>query len=203
MITFGYRNPWSGLVRAFASLGLGILAVAYPGDVLPLLVEIFAIVLGLYGVGMLVYSFVNRKERHFGMYLSNALIEIAVAVLVFMFSGYIANIAVKLIGFLLVLAGIYQVIVLFSACRVIRFGFWFFLLPVVEVGLGLVLMFASQLFTETVAIIVGVALVVSGLSELISSVKIMMIQRKVKKALQPEDQKANVADAEEQNAEVK
>ena len=198
MITFGYKNPWSGLVRAFASLGLGVLAVAYPGDVIPLIVEIFAIVLGLYGVGMLIFAFVTRKRGHFGMWLSNALIEIAVAVLVFMFSGYIAKIAVVLIGVLLLCAGIYQIVVLISAERVLRFGFWFFLLPLIEAGLGAVLMFASQLFTETVGIIVGVALVVSGLSELISSVKIMMIQKKIKNALQPEEQKAKVQDAEEQ-----
>lgn len=40
MITFGYKTPWSGIVRALASLGLGILAVTYPGDVIPLLVKI-------------------------------------------------------------------------------------------------------------------------------------------------------------------
>ncbi len=192
MITFGYKTPWSGLVRAFASLGLGILAVAYPGDVLPLIVEIFAIVLGVYGVGMVIWAITHHKEKSFSMWLSNGIIEIALSVLVFIFAGYIANIAVKLIGLVLLLAGIYQVIVLISAERVLRFGFWFFLLPVVEAGLGAVLMFASQLFTETVAVIVGVALVVSGISELVSSIKIMMIQKKVKKALQPEEQKAEV-----------
>ena len=61
MITFGYKTPWSGIVRALASLGLGILAVTYPGDVIPLLVKIFAVLLGLYGFGMLIFAFVNRE----------------------------------------------------------------------------------------------------------------------------------------------
>ena len=94
MITFGYKTPWSGIVRAIASLGLGILAVTYPGDVIPLLVKIFAVLLGLYGLGMLIFAFVNRDEKLFSLWLSNSLIEMVVAVLVFIFAGFIANIAV-------------------------------------------------------------------------------------------------------------
>lgn len=91
MITFGYKTPWSGIVRALASLGLGILAVTYPGDVIPLLVKIFAVLLGLYGLGMLIFAFVNRDEKLFSLWLSNSLIEMVVAVLVFIFAGFIAN----------------------------------------------------------------------------------------------------------------
>lgn len=193
MITFGYKTPWSGVLRAAASLGLGILAVAYPGDVLPLLVKIFAIVLGVYGCGMLVYAFTHKGDKSFSLWLSNSIIEIVVAALVYIFAGFIANIAVKLIGLLLLVSGIYQIIALISAERASRFGFWFFILPVVEAILGGILMFASQLFTSTVAIIVGVALIVSGLSELFSSIKIFRVGKKV----------ADTAKAEEQNADVK
>ena len=38
-------------------------------------------------------------------------------------------------------------------------------------------MFASQLFTSGVGIIVGIALIVSGLSELFSSIKVYRIQK--------------------------
>lgn len=188
MITFGYKTPWSGIVRALASLGLGILAVTYPGDVIPLLVKIFAVLLGLYGLGMLVFAFVNRDEKLFSLWLSNSLIEMVVAVLVFIFAGFIANIAVKLIGFLLLCSGIYQTIALISAERASRFGLWFFVLPVVETIAGGTLMFASQLFTSGVGIIVGIALIVSGLSELFSSIKVYRIQKMMADTAKTEEQ---------------
>ena len=197
MITFGYKTPWSGILRAAASLGLGILAVAYPGDVLPLLVKIFSIVLGVYGFGMLAYAFTHREDKSFSLWLSNSIIEIVVAVLVFIFAGFIANIAVKLIGLLLLVSGVYQIIALISAERASRFGFWFFILPVVEAILGGILMFASQLFTSTVAVIVGVALIVSGLSELFSSIKVYRIQKKFASDTKTEEQDAEVKTVDE------
>ncbi len=188
MITFGYKTPWSGIIRSVASLGLGILAVAYPGNVIPLLVQIFAAVLFVYGCGMMIYAFTHRQDRSFSLWLSNSIIEIVVAVLVFIFAGFIANIAVKLIGLLLLLSGIYQVIALISAERASRFGFWFFILPVVEAIGGGMLMFASQLFTSGVGIIVGVALIVSGLSELLSSAKVYRIQKKLAETSKTEEE---------------
>ena len=194
MITFGYKTPWSGLIRSVASLGLGVLAVAYPGNVIPLLVMIFAVVLGVYGCGMLVYAFAHKGDKSFGLWLSNAIIEIVVAVLVYIFAGFIANIAVKLIGVLLLASGLYQIIALVSAERASRFGFWFFLLPVVEAIAGGTLMFASQLFTSGVGIIVGVALIVSGISELFSSFKVYKIQKQFQSDSTTEEQNATVKD---------
>lgn len=188
MITFGYKTPWSGIIRSVASLGLGILAVAYPGNVIPLLVQIFAAVLFVYGCGMMIYAFTHRQDRSFSLWLSNSIIEIVVAVLVFIFAGFIANIAVKLIGLLLLLSGIYHVIALISAERASRFGFWFFILPVVEAIGGGMLMFASQLFTSGVGIIVGVALIVSGLSELLSSATVYRIQKKLAETSKTEEE---------------
>lgn len=197
MITFGYKTPWSGIVRSVASLGLGVLAVAYPGNVIPLLVKIFAVVLGVYGCGMLAYAFVHKNEKSFGLWLSNSLIEIVVAVLVYVFAGFIANIAVKLIGLLLLASGLYQIIALISAERTSRFGFWFFALPVIEAIAGGTLMFASQLFTNGVGIIVGIALIVSGLSELSSSLKVYRIQKQFRDDSAAEDQDASVKTVDE------
>lgn len=194
MITFGYKTPWSGLIRSVASLGLGVLAVAYPGNVIPLLVKIFAVVLGVYGCGMLVYAFAHKGDKSFGLWLSNSIIEIVVAVLVYIFAGFIANIAVKLIGVLLLASGLYQIIALVSAERASRFGLWFFLLPVVEAIAGGTLMFASQLFTSGVGIIVGVALIVSGISELFSSLKVYKIQKQFQSDSATEEQNATVKD---------
>ncbi|GEM_PF-2189459 len=197
MITFGFKTPWSGAVRAAASLGLGVLAVAYPGDVIPLLVKIFAAVLFVYGCGMLVYAFLHKAEKSFSLWLSNSIIEIVVAVLVFVFATFISNIAVKLIGLVLLLSGIYQIIALLSAERVSRFGFWFFILPFVEAIGGGLLMFASQLFTNVVGLIVGIALIVSGLSELFSSIKIFRIQKKFADDNKTEEQDAQVKTVED------
>lgn len=194
MITFGYKTPWSGLIRSVASLGLGVLAVAYPGNVIPILVMIFAVVLGVYGCGMLVYAFAHKGDKSFGLWLSNSIIEIVVAVLVYIFAGFIANIAVKLIGVLLLASGLYQIIALVSAERASRFGLWFFLLPVVEAIAGGTLMFASQLFTSGVGIIVGVALIVSGISELFSSLKVYKIQKQFQSDSATEEQNATVKD---------
>ncbi len=49
-------------------------------------------------------------------------------------------------------------------------------------------MFASQLFTSGVGIIVGIALIVSGLSELFSSIKVYRIQKMMADAAKTEEQ---------------
>ena len=49
-------------------------------------------------------------------------------------------------------------------------------------------MFASQLFTSGVGIIVGIALIISGLSELFSSIKVYRIQKMMADAAKTEEQ---------------
>lgn len=49
-------------------------------------------------------------------------------------------------------------------------------------------MFASQLFTSGVGIIVGIALIVSGLSELFSSIKVYRIQKMMADTAKTEEQ---------------
>lgn len=49
-------------------------------------------------------------------------------------------------------------------------------------------MFASQLFTSGVGIIVGIALIVSGLSELFSSIKVYRIQKMMADTEKTEEQ---------------
>lgn len=184
-------------MRALASLGLGILAVTYPGDVIPLLVKIFAAVLFVYGCGMMIYAFAHKTEKSFSLWLSNSIIEIVVAVLVFIFAGFIARIAAILIGVLLFVSGLYQIVALISAEKVSRFGFGYFILPVIEAILGAVLMTTSQLFTDVVGLIIGIALIVSGLSELFSSIKVYRIQKKFASDTKTEEQDAEVKTVED------
>ena len=67
--------------------------------------------------------------------------------------------------------GIFQIVALSSANRIVKLGWFSFLMPVVVTVIGLFLLFNPVFAKAWISILAGAALVVYGASELLSSWK--------------------------------
>ena len=171
MITFGYKNKFNGLLRAFTAMAIGVVMVISRTNALELAVRIIAAFLLASGLVSLFIGYKNRQDGTMGLMGFNGGVDILLGVLLFLFPGFVAGLMIYIIGFALLCFGIFQLVALVSANRVLKVGGGSFVLPVVVTLAGGFLILKPSFIGEAIGVIAGAALIVYGASELLSSWK--------------------------------
>lgn len=169
MITFGYRNRLNGPLRAVVAIIIGMVMVVSKTNALELVVRIIAALLIASGLVSFIYGYMKRADGALSLMGFNAVVDILLGVLIFLFPGVVANLMIYIVGFLLLGFGIFQIITLLSANSVLRLGLLSFILPFVVTAAGAFLIARPAFLGEAIGICAGVALIIYGASELISS----------------------------------
>lgn len=171
MITFGYKGKFKGLMRALTAIAIGVVMVWSKANALNIAVQIIAAFLVASGLVSLVVGYKNRADGAFALMGFNTVVDIFLGILLFLFPGFFAGLLVYLIAFVLIGFGLFQIVALGSASGVFRMGAIAFILPVVVIILGMLLIVRPSFIGETIGVIAGVALMIYGISELLSSWK--------------------------------
>ena len=169
MITFGYRNRLNGPLRAIVAIIIGIVMVVSKTNALELAVRIIAALLVASGLVSFIYGYMKRADGAMGLMGFNAVVDILLGVLIFLFPGVVANLMIYIVGFLLLGFGIFQIIALLSASRVLGLRLVSYILPFVVTAAGAFLIARPAFLGEAIGICAGVALIIYGASELLSS----------------------------------
>lgn len=171
MITFGFKSKTGGLLRAVVAIALGVIMVSFPGSSLVVIVKILAAFLIASGLVSLVFGIVNRQNGGLALMITNTLVDIILGILIFVFPAEVASIVMFLLGLLIMFFGIFQIVVLMSANRVLPVGIWTFLLPVLCAAGGAMVMFHPFGLGSVITLVAGIALLVYGVSELMATWK--------------------------------
>lgn len=171
MITFGFRNKMSGLLRAVAAIVLGIVMVAMPGDSLELLVQILAAILIASGLVSAIFGIRNKANGGLGLMVFNSVVDILLGILIFCFPGFVADFIIILLGILLLVSGLFQIFSLVSASGFVHMGVVPFVFPVLAVAGGFLLVFQPGFIAKALTLVAGIVLLIYGISELIASWK--------------------------------
>ena len=203
MFTFGYKSKVNGPMRALIALVIGIMMVVSPANALTTVVKIIAAFMLASGVVSLVVGLKDKEKGSLPLMSFNALVDLILGLLMFIFPGVIAKFMIYLIGFVLLAFGIVQILALISARRAVGMGFGAFILPLTVTLIGGLILFNP--FAESVmTMIAGAALIVYGASELLSSWKMKKAideyeihqAPKTEQPSQPENPLADVKDVE-------
>lgn len=171
MITFGYKNKFSGWLRAVVALAIGIVMVVSRTDAMVLAVRIIAAFLLASGIVSLAVGYKNRQNNQLPLMGVNGIVDIVIALLVFIFPNFVAGLIVYLIGFVLIGFGLFQLITLASANKVLKVGVAAFVMPILVLLAGAFLLARPTFIGSAVGVVAGAALIVYGASELLSSWK--------------------------------
>ena len=172
MYTFGYSNRLSGPVRALVAVAIGVIMVIYNEQAMNLVVKIIAALIFASGIVSLAVGLKKRNENTSRLMTFNAVVDLVIAALLFMFNGFVANLIIYLIGFALLGFGLFQLFALFGASRIMKLGLWSFVMPVLVTGAGIFLLFNPEWTKSSISLFAGIALIVYGVSELLSSWKV-------------------------------
>ena len=190
-------------MRALIALVIGIMMVLSPANALTTVVKIIAAFMLASGVVSLVVGLKDKEKGSLPLMSFNALVDLILGLLMFIFPGVIAKFMIYLIGFVLLAFGIVQILALISARRAVGMGFGAFILPIIVTLIGAFILFNP--FAESVmTMIAGAALIVYGASELLSSWKMKKAideyeihqAPKTEQPSQPENPLADVKDVE-------
>ena len=171
MITFGYSNKMTGPVRALIAIAAGVLMIVYNEQAMNLVVKIIAAFLLASGFVSLAVGLNKNNDSTSKLMNFNAVVDILIAAFLFLFNGFVANLIIYLIGFVLLGFGIFQLVALISANKVAKVGLWSFVFPVLVIGSGAFLLFNPEFTKASISMVAGIALLIYGVSELLSSWK--------------------------------
>lgn len=171
MITFGYKNRFSGLIRALTAIAIGIVMVLSKTNALELVVRIIAAFIIASGIVSAFVGYRNKANGTMGLMGFNAVVDIILGVLLFMFPGFVAGLLIYLIAFILICFGFFQMVSLFSANRVMKVGLLSYVLPFLVLAAGIFLITKPSFLGEAIGVVAGACLIVYGVSELLSSWK--------------------------------
>ena len=101
MFTFGYKSKVNGPMRAFIALVIGIMMVVSPANALTTVVKIIAAFMLASGVVSLVVGLKDKEKGSLPLMSFNALVDLVLGLLMFVFPGVIAKFMIYLIGFVL------------------------------------------------------------------------------------------------------
>ena len=171
MITFGYKNKFSGLLRAIVAIAIGTIMIVSKTDAMVLIVRIIASFVFASGLVSLLVGYKNRRDGRMPLMGVNGIVDLVISGLAFAFAPVVAGLVVYIIGFILLGFGLFQLITIGSASRVMRMGVFAFVMPVLVLLAGAFLLARPAFLGTAVGTVAGVALIIYGVSELVSSLK--------------------------------
>lgn len=170
MITFGYKSKLTGPFKALAALIIGIMMVVNPDNAFASVVKLIAVFLLASGLVSLFVGLKDKENSTLPLMMFNAAVNISIGLILFIFPGFVARFIIYLIGFALLVFGIMQLVTLFSARSMVVMGVFAYALPALVTMLGAFMLFNP--FAESVmSTMAGIALIIYGASELLSSWK--------------------------------
>lgn len=166
MITFGYNNKFSSILRSLAAIAIGLVMVCAT-DATTTVVQIIAAFLFAAGIVSFAYGFANRKSGTFGLMTVNAVVDIVIGLILFLWPPFVAGVIVAIIGIVILVFGVIQILALAGTMSLLGSGGLNILLAILAVAGGIVLIFNP--FSERVmSILAGVFLIYYGITDLIS-----------------------------------
>ena len=173
MITFGYKNRFNGPIRALTAIAIGLVMVISKANALNIAVRVIAAFLIASGVVSMLVGYKNRSEGTMGLMGFNAAVDVFLGCVLFIWPGAVSGLLIFIIGAALFGFGLFQLVALFSANRVMKVGAFSFVMPSVVLFCGLFLIARPSFVGEAIGVVAGIAIIVYGASELLSSWKIM------------------------------
>ena len=157
-----------GIISSIIAIILGIVLVIWPAVVAQSIVQILGILLIAAGVISL-FSFLKSKSS---LLLASIILEVLIGIVFLSAPVFILKYLFIVMGILLVAAGIGEIVRLVKMSYGLKASWKLFLLPAIVTACGLFLVFCPKTSTSLVVIYFGVALIIYGISELITAIKL-------------------------------
>jgi uncharacterized membrane protein HdeD (DUF308 family) len=172
------RAWWLGLVVGLISLVGGIVIVAYPGPTLTVIALLVGIELLIGGIFLIVAAFGQPAGSRVAGVLAGALAMIA-GVIVLRHPGGSVLVVALAVGIYLILAGVLRLV---GAAEASGGRGWLVLGALVDLAFGILIVAWPEFGITTLAIVLGIVLIVRGLALVVIAFVLRAAQRELASA---------------------
>lgn len=184
----GLFNPTYGYIRAIAGIVLGIILIVWPSGSLDALVRVIGCFLICLGIISWISSMKKEKgsaqaeggaqaDSKIKIMQVNGIFDIVLGLILVIIPGVFVTFLTIAFGILLILFGISQLSALFTARKSAPIKWTLFVMPALVTICGIVLLFMPKDVTNIIVIISGAAILLYGISELISTLKLRKVAK--------------------------
>ncbi len=177
MIKLGYNNKLYVLLRTAIAFLIGGLFLFKPNS-LDLIVEVIGIVLIGSGIISLISGLIKKDSANYGMVFFNAIINVGLGIILYLKADLVINYVTIFIGIALLIFGALQLfIMLVSSSYLKKVSPISIIFNIVILMGGLVLCFNPESIKNSIEAIAGILLVLYGISEAISLIRLFKAEK--------------------------
>lgn len=190
----------SSLFRAICAIVVGALLVKYREQTVTWLTQIIGTIFFLSGVFSCVAYFVSRGKQNDTVEVYDAngkrltplkpvfpivgLGSLIFGLMLTLMPGTFVTWLMYMLSAILILGAVSQFATLISAAHVARVGFYFWIMPALLLFVGLVAVISPKSIASAPLFVIGWAMMVYGVVEIINTVKVHQLRRSVERQLQ-------------------
>ena len=173
------------VVKSIVAIVLGLVLVLWPTEVLNYTVKIIGAVFCVTGIISFLVSMRDQDERSArGLTSFNGIGSIVLGILLWSMADFFTNMLMYLLGFILIVAGIGQLVMLTSARKFGQIASLSYVYPVIILLAGLVV-FANPFEAKTSIIqFFGAVTIFYGITDLINHYKVNQLRKETQEAEQ-------------------
>ena len=162
------------IIGSVLTLIIGIMLTFYPGGSISLMTKIISIGLMLVGIYELIMFFKQSKEERLGnASFSLGVIIFAIGLYIFINDSALTSFIFKIIGIMVCIKSVYKIQLALSVKDYSPSWKYALVSGIVVLSIGIVMIFYSGEFANTIATIIGLCLMVSSIYEIIESLSMI------------------------------
>ena len=162
------------IASAILTLVVGVMLAIYPGDTLSIITKVIGAFLMGYGIMQLINYFKDAKEDRIGSAsFAMGIIQFAVGLYIFINDSALTSFIFKIIGIMVCIKSVYKIQLALSVKDYSPSWKYALVSGIVVLSIGIVMIFYSGEFANTIATIIGLCLMVSSIYEIIESLSMI------------------------------
>ena len=173
-------SPSYGYVRSIAGIVLGVAMLIWPDVAQKTIVQVIGCFMIAVGTISFILSFKKSKEKEkqpVDILGINGIFDVILGVILVLVPDVFVVFLMFILGLLLCVLGVGHIISLCVAKKISTVSYLYFILPILTTVCGIILIFKPFEATTTLFIVFGAALVIYGVSELFSTIKLSKVNK--------------------------
>lgn len=157
---------WTGLaINGLVAIIIGGVFIFLPQELIVTIVKLIGFVLGLAGLGLLIYSFLNNKKK--GVYnayhIFQGILNLAVGIVMVMEPQRMVDFIFFIIGLWTIAIGLFQIIYALRVRKVVNSGMFLLGNGIAFFGLGLIMILNPGAVINTMLAVIGAIIALLGI----------------------------------------
>jgi uncharacterized membrane protein HdeD (DUF308 family) len=174
LINSAKKSEKSIIASSILTLVVGIMLAIYPGDTLSIITKIIGAFLMVFGVVQIINYFKNAKEDRVGSAsFAFGIILFAVGLYIFINDASLTKFVTTIIGILICIKSVYKIQLAISLKDYSNSWKYNLVSGLIVLSIGLIVIFYPYATAATILRVIGIALIVASVYEIIESVVVI------------------------------